>query len=308
MESIPGYRTNLSPSEFKKQMNRIGIVLTGQSHDLAPADGKLYALRDVTGTVPSIPLIASSIMSKKIAAGSQALVLDVKTGSGAFMQSLEQARHLSRVMIAIGRKTGMKVVSLLSDMNQPLGNAIGNSLEVIEALDTLRGDGPADFREHCLVVSAHMLVLGGVTRNNKSARTLSEKALEDGSALAKFRELVQSQGGDVSFVDDPGKFPKAQFHREVRAERAGYIAEVQARSMGEASVILGAGRSKKESQIDHSSGILVKIKVGEAVRAGDVLYILYANERGKLDLAHLYLQDAIKIVNRAVAPLPLFNK
>lgn len=308
LESIPGYRTDLSPSEFKRQMDRIGIVLTGQSHDLAPADGKLYALRDVTGTVPSIPLIASSIMSKKIAAGSQALVLDVKTGTGAFMQSLDEARKLSRLMIAIGRKTGMKVVCLLSDMNQPLGNAIGNSLEVVEALKTLMGGGPSDFREHCLVVSAQMLVLGGVAGSQKAGRRLAEKALQDGSALAKFREMVQAQGGDAAYVDDPGKFRTARYHHVIRAERSGHIAEVQARSLGEASVLLGAGRTRKEDQIDHSAGILVYKKVGEVVKAGDALYALFANHKGKLDEAKLYLRNAVRIVNHSVSALPLFYK
>src|SRR5512142_2282170 len=211
LESIPGYRVDLSTEEFKQQLKEKGIVLTGQSLDLAPADGKLYALRDVTGTVQSIPLIASSIMCKKLAAGAQAILLDVKTGLGAFMETLPEARELARLMVDIGHLAGREVVALLSDMNQPLGNAVGNSLEVVEAIDTLQGHGPEDFLEHCLHVSAHMLVLGRRAKDLAEGRAKAEKSIADGSAFEKFRVLVQAQGGDVSYVDDPTKFPKAEF-------------------------------------------------------------------------------------------------
>src|SRR5215510_14233009 len=210
LESIPGYRVNLSTEEFKQQLKEKGIVLTGQTLDLAPADGKLYALRDVTGTVPSIPLIASSIMCKKIAAGAHAILLDVKTGLGAFMETLDEARILADLMVDIGKLAGREVVALLSDMNQPLGNAVGNSLEVIEAIETLKGGGPLDFREHCLHACAHMLVLGKRAQNLTEGRSMAETALANGSALEKFRVLVQAQGGDVSYVDDVTRFPRAK--------------------------------------------------------------------------------------------------
>src|SRR5689334_568374 len=206
LESIPGYRVDLTTEEFKQQLKEKGIVLTGQSLDLAPADGKIYALRDVTGTVPSLPLIASSIMSKKIAAGAQAILLDVKTGVGAFMETLDDARELANLMVDIGQLAGREVVALLSDMNQPLGNAVGNSLEVVEAVETLKDNGPEDFLEHCLHVSAHMLVLGKRAKDLTDGRAMAEKSTADGSAFEKFRVLVQAQGGDVSYVEDTSKF------------------------------------------------------------------------------------------------------
>src|SRR5688572_4183460 len=231
LESIHGYRVDLTTDEFKKQLKEKGIVLTGQSLDLAPADGKLYALRDVTGTVPSLPLIASSIMSKKIAAGAQAIVLDVKTGLGAFMETLEEARELAKLMVDIGHLAGRKTVALLSDMNQPLGEAVGNALEVIEAINTLQGDGPADFREHCLHVASHVLLLGQRAKDLTEARTLAEKSIADGSALDKLKLLVTAQGGDASYVDDTSKFEKAKLVEMVKAPRSGFISQVHARSV-----------------------------------------------------------------------------
>ena len=245
MESIPGYRVDLNTDEFKHQLKEKEIVLTGQSLDLAPADGKLYALRDVTGTVPSIPLIASSIMSKKIAAGAHAIVLDVKVGKGAFMETLEMARELSDLMIQIGDLAGRKTICLLSDMNQPLGHAVGNALEVIEAIDTLRGGGPNDFREHCLHVSAHMLVIGKRAKDLDEGRRMAEQAIANGSAFEKFRVLVQAQGGDISYVDDPDEFPRAKFIEVVNAPRSGWLAQVDARSVGEASVKFRWGARQK---------------------------------------------------------------
>src|ERR1041384_1337514 len=245
LESIPGYRVDLTTEEFKQQLREKGIVLTGQSLDLAPADGKLYALRDVTGTVQSIPLIASSIMCKKLAAGAQAILLDVKTGLGAFMETLEEARQLADLMVDIGQLAGREVVALLSDMNQPLGNAVGNSLEVVEAIETLKDNGPADFLEHCLHVSAHMLVLGKRAKDLGEGRAMAEKSIADGSAFEKFRVLVESQGGDVSNVDDTAKFPRAEYIEVVESPQSGYLAQVQARIVGEAAVVLGAGRARK---------------------------------------------------------------
>src|SRR3990172_8128662 len=256
MESFAGFRVGLTVDEFRKQLREIGLVLAGQSADLAPADGKLYALRDVTGTVPSIPLIASSVMSKKIAAGAHAIVLDVKVGNGAFMPTLKEASGLARTMVKIGKSVGRKTVALISDMNQPLGNAVGNALEVREAIDTLNGGGPADFREHCLHVGAHLLVLGKRAKGYGAARAMCEAALADGRALAKFRALVVAQGGDGTQVDDPGKLPRASLIETVSAPKSGYLKEINAREVGLAAVDLGAGRAKKSDPIDLAVGIV----------------------------------------------------
>lgn len=306
LESIPGYRMDLTTEEFKKQLKEKGIVLTGQSLDFAPADGKMYALRDVTGTVPSTPLIASSIMCKKIAAGAQAIVLDVKTGLGAFMQTLDEARELADLMVDIGRLAGCKTVALLSDMNQPLGAAVGNTLEVIEAIETLRGGGPADFREHCLHVAAHVLVLGQCAKDLSEGRALAEKSIADGSALEKLRVLVQAQGGDVSYVDDTSKFERAKYVEVVNAPRSGFISQVHARIVGEASLSLGAGRTKKDDPVDHAVGFIIHKKVGEQVREGEPLGEIHANDGAKLAEARKALLSANQIVFKSVPPLPLF--
>jgi pyrimidine-nucleoside phosphorylase len=306
LESIPGYRVDLSTEEFKRQLKEKGIVLTGQSLDLAPADGKLYALRDVTGTVQSIPLIASSIMCKKLAAGAQAILLDVKTGLGAFMETLEEARQLASLMVDIGRLAGREVVALLSDMNQPLGNAVGNSLEVVEAIDTLQGKGPHDFREHCLHVSAHMLVLGKRARDLTEARLLAEKSVEAGSAFEKFRILVEAQGGDISYVDDPSRFPRAAYVDVVESPRNGYLAQIQARTVGEAAVALGAGRARKADPVDHAVGFIIHHKVGDQVQKGEPLFTVHANDRDRLKDACQAVLSAHVFSDVAVEPLPLF--
>jgi pyrimidine-nucleoside phosphorylase len=306
LESIPGYRVDLTTEEFKRQLKEQGIVLTGQSLDLAPADGKLYALRDVTGTVPSTPLIASSIMCKKIAAGAQAILLDVKTGLGAFMETLEEARELAGLMVDIGKLAGRETVALLSDMNQPLGHAVGNALEVIEAIQTLHGGGPADFREHCLHVSAHMLVLGKRAKDLDAGRKMAEKVIADGSAFEKVRVLIQAQGGDVAFVDDPSKFPPAKYREAVPAPRSGFISGVQARRVGEASVVLGAGRAKKGDPIDHAVGVVVHRKVGERVETGQPLFSVHANDEIRLAEARQAVLEAHTFSEQPVAPLPLF--
>ncbi len=306
MESIPGYRTDLSVDEFTTQLHRIGLVLTGQSGDLAPADGKLYSLRDVTGTVPSMPLIASSIMSKKIAAGAQAIVLDVKVGVGAFMVTVEAARELARRMVALGRLSGRAVVALLSDMNQPLGQAVGNSLEVKEAVETLRGAGPADFREHCLVVASHMLVLGRKAPNQDQARRMAERALADGSSWRKFRELVQAQGGDVRYVDQPELFPRAAVVETTPAPRSGWLCEINARVVGETAVTLGAGREKKGDPVDHAVGIIVHRKVGDKVEQGQPLFTVYAKSKEDASAARERLLAAHCWSDTACKPLPLF--
>ena len=306
LESIPGYRVDLTTEEFKHQLKEKGIVLTGQSLDLAPADGKLYALRDVTGTVQSIPLIASSIMCKKLAAGAQAILLDVKTGLGAFMETLEDARQLATMMVDIGQLAGRDVVALLSDMNQPLGNAVGNSLEVVEAVETLKDNGPEDFLEHCLHVSAHMLVLGKRAKNLAEARAMAEKSIADGSAFEKLRLLVEAQGGDVSYVDDPSKFPQAKYIEVVKSPESGYVAQVQARTVGEAAVALGAGRARKSDPIDHAVGFIIHRKVGDQIEPGDPLFTIYANEEEKRDEARQAVLSAYSFRKEPVERLPLF--
>jgi len=306
LESIPGYRVDLTTDEFKRQLKEIGIVLTGQSLDLAPADGKLYSLRDVTGTVQSIPLIASSIMCKKIAAGAQAILLDVKVGLGAFMETLDEGRRLASLMVDIGRLVGREVMPLLSDMNQPLGEAVGNSLEVNEAIDTLHGHGPADFSEHCLHVSAHMLVLGRRAPDLESGRCMAEAAIASGEAFEKFRILVRAQGGDVSFVDDPGKFPRAKIIEVVRANRDGYLSRVHARLIGEASVALGAGRARKGDPVDHAVGIIIHHKVGDKVEKNEPLFTIHANDGKNQAEARDQAGEAFNWSDFPVAPLPLF--
>lgn len=306
IESIPGYRVDLSPDEFKRQLKEKSIVLTGQSLDLAPADGKLYALRDVTGTVQSIPLIASSIMSKKIAAGAQAVLLDVKVGLGAFMENLEEARALSKLMIDIGNLAGRQVVALLSDMNQPLGAAVGNALEVIEAMDTLHGKGPQDFREHCLHVSAHMLVLGRRAKDLESGRRMAEAAIASGAAFEKFRVLVAAQAGDVSYLDNPQKFPKAKFIEVLKADRSGYLDRIHARIIGEAAVTLGAGRARKGDPVDHAVGLIIHRKVGDYVEQDQPLITIYADDETKLAEARNSVRTAFVWNDHPVPQLPLF--
>ncbi|HOO58663.1 MAG TPA: thymidine phosphorylase, partial [Anaerolineaceae bacterium] len=250
LESIPGIKLDLTTEEFIRQLKEIGIVLTGQSADLAPADGKLYALRDVTGTVESIPLIASSIMSKKIAAGAHAIVLDVKVGKGAFMPTLEKARELAEEMVAIGELSGRRVIAVLSPMDQPLGNAVGNALELREAVEMLHGVGPEDYRYHCLHLAAYMLILGQKAPDIETGLAMAERAMQDGSGLQKFRDLVIAQHGEVSYVDNLDKLPKAKFIEPILAEKSGWVNSVNAREVGEASVQLGAGREKKGDPID----------------------------------------------------------
>lgn len=306
IESIPGYRTNLTQAEFLEQLRTVGLVLTGQTADLAPADGKLYALRDVTGTVQSIPLIASSVMSKKIAAGAQAIVLDVKVGLGAFMPDLEQATALARLMVQIGKLSGRQVVALLSDMNQPLGEAVGNALELKEAIHTLHGGGPADFRAHCLEVAAHMLVLGKRAKDLAEAHRMATEALDSGGAWQRFMALVQAQGGDVRYIDNPEKLPSAKYVEEICAAETGFVQGVNARLVGEASVVLGAGRSTKADVIDHAVGILVHHKVGSWVAAGESLFSVHYNDAERFAAAKEMLEQAVTYAEEPVQPLPLF--
>lgn len=308
MESIPGFDVSVSTQEFKNQLKAIGIVLSGQSADLAPADGMLYALRDVTGTVPSIPLIASSVMSKKIAGGADAVVLDVKVGLGAFMATIEEAETLAQRMVDIGEHADRRVVALISDMNQPLGMAVGNTLEVKEAMETLQGGGPPDLIEHCLVVSGHMIHLAGIAADFQSAYELAEKTLRDGGAIEKFRQLVSAQGGDVSVIDDPSKLAKAPFQREVVSPRSGYLHEQHAGEIGLTAMELGAGRTKKGDPVDHAVGIVLEHKVGDVIEAGERLFTVHARHEQDANQAATRLLACARVNSEALDPLPLFYK
>ncbi|MDP3449615.1 MAG: thymidine phosphorylase, partial [Anaerolineaceae bacterium] len=285
VEAIPGFRTSFTRDEFISLLRDTGLVLAGQSGDMAPADGVLYKLRDVTGTVDSIPLIASSVMSKKIAGGAQAIVLDVKIGVGAFMKNLDDARKLSHLMVSIGKLSGRRVIALLSEMNQPLGCAVGNALEVKEAIDTLNGKGPADFTEHCLHVASHMLVVGEKVNDLVEARALVEKTINSGEAWQKFRQMVINQGGDVSFVDYPEKMPLAPVIETILASSDGYLKWIDAKEIGETTVEMGAGRKKKDDLIDHAVGVIIHHKVGDKVSKGDALFTLHANSQASFEMA-----------------------
>lgn len=306
LESIPGFRTNLTKDEFLHQLGTLGMVLSGQSMDLAPADGKLYALRDVTGTVQSIPLIASSIMSKKIAAGAQAILLDVKTGNGAFMETVEEARKLANLMVSIGELSGRDVMAVLSDMNQPLGVEVGNALEMKEAIETLRGNGPEDFVEHCLEISSLMVMLGQRAETKSEARKMVVDALESGKGFEYLLKLVEAQGGDISFVEHPEKLPQAPIKSVIEAQKDGYVSQVHARTVGETAVMLGAGRTKKGEAIDQAVGISVMVKVGQSAKVGQPLFVIHARTMESMMAAEESLQKAIKIVPERVDPLPLF--
>ncbi len=304
LESIPGFRTDLSFRQFESVVNEIGLAIIGQSDGVAPADKKIYALRDVTATVDSIPLIASSIMSKKLAADDDCILLDVKTGNGAFAKSLEKSRELAEIMIGIGKKAGKKMRALITDMDVPLGCAIGNSLEIEEAIRTLRGNGPSDLTELCVELSAHMLALVGLG-SVAECRKKALSALSDGSAYNRFCLMVERQGGDVLFVENPEKFRKAQFAYDVKAERDGYICGVDTERYGEASLILGAGRKTKEDVIDHSSGIILHRKIGDLVTKGDVIATLYTDKRDASASAAKKISDATVIGDNCPCRKPL---
>jgi len=304
LESIPGYRAELSTEEFISQLKDIGIVLAGQSLDLAPADGKLYALRDVTGTVPSIPLIASSIMSKKIAAGAEAIVLDVKVGEGAFMKTYEDARELAEVMVNIGKLSNRRVIALLSPMDQPLGMAVGNALELKEAVLTLQGKGPEDYHEHCLNIASYMLLLGKKANSLEEARIMAQKSINDGTAFEKLRQFVAAQGGDLACIDNLDLLAKAENILEITAESSGYIAEVNAQDVGEASVILGGGRAKKGDLIDPAVGVMVYVKIGDCVEKGQKLFDVHYNKAELVQNAIDKLKESIKFSEQPVKPPP----
>ena len=307
MEAIDGWYFEMPIAQFKKQLGDIGLVLAGQTAVLAPADKKMYALRDVTGTVASTPLIAASIMSKKLAAGADAMVLDVKAGSGAFMPTVEAARELAQVMVDIGTDAGRKVVALISDMNQPLGHAIGNALEVKEAVETLQGGGPADFWAHCLEVAGHMLLLADKATGLDEAKELVTAVRQNGAALAKFRQMVAAQGGNVAQVDDPTLLPRATFIEPLVAPRAGTIAAMNTGKIGWATVRLGGGRFVKTDKIDHAVGFVLSAKIGDTFAAGEALGTVHANDEEKLAQAREELLAALTWSDDPVAPQPHFH-
>jgi pyrimidine-nucleoside phosphorylase len=306
VESIPGCRIDLSTEEYLEQLAAVGVVLTGQTANLAPADGKLYALRDVTGTVQSIPLIASSVMSKKIAGGATAVLLDVKVGTGAFMKDLTEAKELAELMVAIADGSGREAVALLSDMNQPLGHAVGNALEVKEAIDTLHNEGPEDFVEHCLVLAAHMLKMGGTVQDVEEGRIAAQESLANGGAWEKFKSLIAVQGGDISYLENPELLPKATYIEAITSTRGGYLSRIDARIVGETAVELGAGRAKKTDSIDHAVGIEVLHKVGDFVEKDQPVFIVHANDQDRLTAAAEQLLSALSWSDDQVEPLPLF--
>lgn len=308
LESIPGFNVSLTREQFMDQLRDLGIVVARQSEDLAPADSKMYALRDVTATVESLPLIASSVMSKKIAAGANAIVLDVKAGSGAFMKAEDDAVALAETMVRIGAGIDRKITAVISDMEQPLGCAVGNALEVVEAIATLRGFGPVDFTEHCLVIAAEMLLLGERCATHEAARSALRRAMHHGKAVAKFRDWVMAQGGDPQVVDHPLMMPRARLKVDLAAPRGGYISAINAMDVGLAAVALGAGRQKKGEPVDHAVGLVLKKKVAERVEAGQPLLTLYANDENRLKEAEAMLLEAYRWSDVPVVPPPLIRR
>lgn len=295
LESFPGFSTGITTEHFKNQVNEIGLAIMGQTKDLAPADKKLYALRDVTATVDNISLIASSIMSKKLASGADAIVLDVKTGSGAFMKKEEDAFALAKEMVRIGNGAGRRTCAIISDMDQPLGNAVGNIIEVQEAIETLKGNGPKDFLELCLTLGAEMVVAGNKAKDIVEARKMLMEKIENGEALDKLAEFVKAQGGDASYVYEPERFHLGAIRSEVLATEAGYISHIDCDEVGICSLLLGGGRETKESEIDLSVGLYLNKKVGEYVEKGDIIATFYATDENKLLSATSRFINAVHI-------------
>ena len=298
MESIPGLRTELSEEEFRNQVNNIGVAVIGQSSNIAPADKKIYALRDVTATVDSIPLIASSIMSKKLASGADAILLDVKVGSGAFMKTIDDARLLAQAMVDIGNANGRLVKAVITDMDRPLGQAIGNALEIAEVIQTLKGRGPQDLTHECLVMATHLLVMSE-KGDYDNCYSMVQTALQNGAGLAKLRELIVAQGGKGQVVDDTSLLGSARFTYDIRASKAGYIAHMNTEDCGIASVMLGAGRIVKDGPIDMTAGIVMHKKTGDAVVTADVLATLYANDESLFEGAEKAYVQALTIGTEA---------
>ncbi|MBL9205091.1 MAG: thymidine phosphorylase [Opitutaceae bacterium] len=305
LESIPGFQTGLSLDAYRAQVRRIGCALIGQTKDLAPADKTLYALRDVTATVECIPLICASILSKKLAEGIDALVLDVKFGRGAFMKTLPEARRLAEALVAVGRAGGKQVRALLTAMDEPLGRSVGNAVEVAESIACLRGAGPGDLMEVTYSLGAHMLILGGAARTLEEARSRLERSVRDGSALARFREIVVAQGGDARVVDEPQRLPAARLQEPLAAERDGVVTDVDAMAVALAALRLGAGRARATDRIDPAVGITCLVKRGERVTRGATLCVLHANDETALAEARLKLLGAIAIGDSSPTPTPL---
>lgn len=307
-EAIPNFKIELSKEDFIKQVNEDKVAVVGQSGNLAPADKKLYALRDVTATVDSLSLIASSIMSKKIAAGADAIVLDVKTGAGAFMKSLEDSVKLAQAMVKIGNSVNIKTMAIISDMSQPLGKAIGNSLEVEEAILTLKGQGPEDLEELSLILASQMVVLAGKAKDLEEAKTKLQEVIKNGQALEKFRTLIKAQGGDARIIDDFSLLPQAKYKIELKAEKAGFVSELIADELGVAAMLLGAGRATKEDKIDYSVGLVLNKKVGDEVKKDEKLLTIYSNkEEGEIQAIIEKIQKAIKISSSAQAPQLIYK-
>jgi len=304
LESIPGFRTNLSKEEFFENVKAIGLAVAGQTGNLAPADKKLYSLRDVTGTVDSVSLIASSIMSKKLASGADAIVLDVKTGRGAFMQTLQEARELARVMVDIGKGAGKRITALLTGMDRPLGASIGNALEVAEAAEVLKGGGPQDLKEICIELAANMLALGGKGALEE-CRGMAWKAISGGAGMAKLIEMVKRQGGDPEAVENPDRLPQAPVKAEWRAAASGYIQSMRAEKLGMASVILGAGRKTKKDAIDPAAGIVLLKKTGDMVEKGDAIAVLHTSKEECIPEALQILNASVEIGDKTPAVMPL---
>ncbi|MDV4769666.1 pyrimidine-nucleoside phosphorylase [Enterococcus faecium] len=301
LEAIPGFQIELSDEAFVRIVNESKVAVIGQSGNLAPADKKLYALRDVTATVDSLPLIASSIMSKKIAAGADAIVLDVTTGDGAFMKNIEDARRLAKTMTSIGKLANRETVAVISDMSEPLGEAIGNSLEVVEAIETLQGNGPEDLVEMCYALGSQMVVLAGKAKTIDEARTLLQEALESGKALAKFKEMVQNQGGDPTIVEKPERILTARYTMELPAKQSGVVSKIVANELGIAAMMLGAGRKTKEDDIDHAVGLKLHKKIGDTVTKGESLLTIYSNDEEISSVIELLYKN-IEIGESAMKP------
>lgn len=308
LESIPGFSVNLSLGEFRRVLELTHCALIGQTPEIAPADKRLYALRDVTGTVESPALICGSIMSKKLAEGIGALVLDVKTGSGAFMKSQSDAENLATMLVETGRRMGKKVVALITDMEQPLGRKVGNALEVEECLDVLRGEGPADLRELCLELSAWMFVLGERTKTVADGRALAAEMIASGRARDTFREVIRLQGGDAKVVDDTERLPRARHQSHVAAAASGYVTGIHCEQVGIASMMLGGGREKKEDSVDPAVGLVIEKKIGDAVEAGEPLCAVHYNLEARLAQATELLKDSFVIGPQPPAPMPLVRK
>ncbi len=305
LESIPGFRVDLDLDQYARVLEQCGLVLVGQTAEIAPADKKLYALRDATSTVESIPLIAASIMSKKLAEGIDGLVLDVKTGDGAFMNTLERSQELARTMCEIGARMGKRMTALVTRMDEPLGRAVGNALEVIECAACLKGEGSADLMTLSIELAAEMVLMAGLEPSIETARAVCQRTLDDGAALERFRRVIAAQGGDPRVVDDPGLLPRARHQTPLLAPRSGYVVRARAKPIGHATMLLGAGRSRMDDGVDHSVGVMLHKKVGDHVAAGEPLCTLHHDGESRLDEARVLIQEAFEIADHAVEPAPL---